>query len=823
MTILEKLQKTRVYFDGAMGTRFQEYPHEPGEQFERWNLSHPEIVTGIHREYLDVGCDAVSLNTFGANRLKFGGDTGAIIEGAARCARAALESTTVKKEHYLALDIGPTGKLLEPLGDLPFEEAVSVFAEVVKIGAPLVDVILIETMNDSYETKAALLAAKENSDLPVFVTNVYDASGKLMTGADIRAMVSLLEGLGADALGMNCSLGARQMEGLTPEFIRYASVPVMVTPNAGLPRSEEGRTIYDLSIDEYVSSMKEIARSGARILGGCCGTTPEYLSRVIRETADIPLTEITEKDFSFISSSTHAVEIGPAPVLIGERINPTGKKRLKQALKEKDITYILNEGTTQADKGVQVLDVNVGMPEIDESAMMREVVSALQSVTDLPLQIDTSDAEALEAGMRCYNGKPMVNSVNGKQAVMDAVFPLVKKYGGLVVALTLDEAGIPSKAEERAAIAERIIKEAERYGIRKKDIIVDPLALTVSAEKDSALITLEAIRILKAKGIHTSLGVSNVSFGLPKREFITASFFIMALEAGLNAAIMNPYSAEMMKAYYSYLALKGLDENCSRYIEFAATVEVPVSPAAGAGAGASGRGAAQGSGQDSGQVDIKSESGEKHAGSGDLKNAIIRGLKALAAELCAAALKETEPLKVVNEMIIPALDEVGRSYEEGRSYLPQLLMSAEAATAAFQAVKETLSASGESAKKGKILLATVRGDIHDIGKNIVKVLLENYGFEVMDLGRDVPPEVVLESVLREKITLVGLSALMTTTVGAMEETIALLREKAPGVKVMVGGAVLTDEVAGRIGADFYGSDAMASVRYAERIFSGGGS
>ncbi len=812
MTILEKLKEGRLYFDGAMGTQFQKYPHRPGEQFERWNIEHPEIVTKLHTDYLDSGCDVITLNTFGANCLKFGEEAGDVIRGAAECAREALRKTRVKKEHYLALDISSTGKLLEPLGDLPFEEAVSLFAEMVRFGAPFVDVILIETMNDSLETKAAVIAAKENCDLPIFVTNVYDASGKLMTGADIEAMTALLEGLRVDALGMNCSLGAKQMEVLVKDFIRYASTPVMVAPNAGLPRDEGGRTVYDLSIDDYVASMKSIAESGARILGGCCGTTPEYLERVVRETASIPLMEITDKNISFVSSSTHAVEFGASPVLIGERINPTGKKKLKKALLEKDISYILKEGTDQADRGAHVLDVNVGMPEIDERGMMKEVVSALQAVTDLPLQIDTSDPAAMEAGMRCYNGKPMVNSVNGKQAVMDAVFPLVRKYGGLLVALTLDEEGIPSDPEKRVAIAERIIKEAEKYGIKKKDIIVDPLALAVSAQKEGALQTLEALRKLEELGIHTSLGVSNVSFGLPKREIITAAFFSLALSAGLDAAIMNPYSAEMMKIYYSFRALTGRDDNCTDYIAFAEAL-----PEA---SGSAAAGVLKEGGE---HKPVKEESREGASGAGkdegSLKGAIERGLKMLSAELCEKALREAEPLSVVNEMIIPALDEVGRAYEKGRVYLPQLLMSAEAATAAFGIVKERIGASGEDAKKGRVILATVRGDIHDIGKNIVKVLLENYGFEVLDLGRDVAPEKVCESALSEGIPLVGLSALMTTTVGAMEETIALLREKAPKVKVMVGGAVLTEDVAQRIGADFYGADAMASVRYAEKVFA----
>ena len=725
-----------------------------------------------------------------ANRLKLGDELAQIVLAGIQHAKAAITKTG----QYVALDIGPLGKMLKPLGDLDFEDAVRVFAEVVRLGVQGgVDLILIETMNDAYETKAAVLAAKENSHLPVFVTNVYDERGKLMTGADPVSMIALLEGLRVDALGINCSLGPAQMKKLVPVFARYASLPIIVNPNAGLPHSERGRTIYDVGPEDFAAEMTEIVRLGARIVGGCCGTTPEYMKRMIEQVRDIAPLPLSTKPHTLVSSYTHAVEMGPSPILIGERLNPTGKKRLKEALKREDMGYILNEGLKQADQGAHVLDVNVGLPGIDEAGMMCRVVEELQAVTDLPLQIDSSSPEVLERAMRRYNGKPVVNSVNGKEESLEQVLPLVAKYGGVLIALTLDEAGIPEDADGRIRIAKKIIERAASYGIARKDIVVDPLAMTISSDTTSALTTLACIRRLTQElQVHTSLGVSNISFGLPKREMITSTFFAMALANGLSAAIMNPASAEMMKVYHCAKALQNQDPNCQAYIAYADTVTTEVKSTAAA-----------------------PKAGEPQAEG--LAGAIIRGLKEEAARYTKELLQTTAPMDVVNGEIIPALDIVGQGFEKKTVYLPQLLMSAEAATASFEVIKQKMGSSSQE-KKGTIVIATVKGDIHDIGKNIVKVLLENYGYEVIDLGRDVAPQTILDAVEKYQVRLAGLSALMTTTVPAMEETIQLIHEKAPYCQVVVGGAVLTADYAKQIGADFYGRDAMETVRVAEKVF-----
>lgn len=790
MTIQEKIQAGLVFFDGGTGTMLQEAGLAPGELPERWNLTHPEVIQNLHRAYLAAGCNIIKTNTFGANRLKLGDELAQIVLAGIQHAKAAITKTG----QYVALDIGPLGKMLKPLGDLDFEDAVRVFAEVVRLGVQGgVDLILIETMNDAYETKAAVLAAKENSHLPVFVTNVYDERGKLMTGTDPVSMIALLEGLRVDALGINCSLGPAQMKKLVPVFARYASLPIIVNPNAGLPHSEDGRTIYDVGPEDFAAEMTEIVRLGARIVGGCCGTTPEYMRRMIEQVRAIAPLPLSTKPHTLVSSYTHAVEMGPSPILIGERLNPTGKKRLKEALKREDMGYILNEGLKQADQGAHVLDVNVGLPGIDEAGMMCRVVEELQAVTDLPLQIDSSSPEVLERAMRRYNGKPLVNSVNGKEESLEQVLPLVAKYGGVLIALTLDEAGIPEDADGRIRIAKKIIERAASYGIARKDIVVDPLAMTISSDTTSALTTLACIRRLTQElQVHTSLGVSNISFGLPKREMITSTFFAMALANGLSAAIMNPASAEMMKVYHCAKALQNQDPNCQAYIAYADTVTTEVKSTAAA-----------------------PKAGEPQAEG--LAGAIVRGLKEEAARYTKELLQTTAPMDVVNGEIIPALDIVGQGFEKKTVYLPQLLMSAEAATASFEVIKQKMGSSSQE-KKGTIVIATVKGDIHDIGKNIVKVLLENYGYEVIDLGRDVAPQTILDAVEKYQVRLAGLSALMTTTVPAMEETIQLIHEKAPYCQVVVGGAVLTADYAKQIGADFYGRDAMETVRVAEKVF-----
>ena len=779
MNVLEKIKSGITYCDGGAGTLLQSWGLMPGEYPETWNLTHPEKIIEMHRQYLEAGAQIINACTFGANRLKFD-NLEEIINAAIANAKKACEGFNA----YVALDIGSTGKMLEPLGDLPFEEAVSIYSEVVRIGARAgADLVFIETMNDSYDAKAALLAAKESCGLPVFVTCVYDEDKKLMTGADPAAMIAMLEGLGADAIGINCSLGPKQMLEIVPDFIRDASVPVIVNPNAGLPRSENGKTVFDVGADEFSDIMCEIVKAGATIIGGCCGTTPEHIRKTVEKAKNLPFALPEKKNRTVISSYTHAVEIGKKPVIIGERINPTGKKRFKEALRQNDINYIVNEGLAQNKKGVSALDVNVGLPEIDEAQMMVSVIRALQSVINLPLQIDTVDPVAMEKALRIYNGKALINSVSGKEESMKAVFPLVKKYGGVVIAVTLDESGIPETAEGRIAVAEKIIARAAEYGIGKNDIIVDPLAMAVSSDSNSANITLTAVKALHDMGIKTSLGVSNISFGLPSRADVNAVFYTMAMQNGLDCAIINPFSQEMMKAWHCFTALTGMDENCADYIEFAESL-APVQV----------------------QTEIKPSAG--------LDGCIISGLKEQAAAAAAELIKTTSPMEIINTMIIPALNTVGKGFEEKRVYLPQLLMSAQAAKEAFDAIKSAIPA-GEN-KKGKIVIATVKGDIHDIGKNIVKVLLENYGYEVIDLGKDVEPEAIVEAVKSSDAKLVGLSALMTTTVPAMEATIKLLRKAAPDCKVMVGGAVMTEEYDEMIGADSYGSDAMAAVRFAEK-------
>lgn len=805
MGVLEELKKRVLLFDGGMGSLLQEKGLGPGELPETWNILHPEILTEIHKSYLDAGADIILANTFGANRFKYNenGPYGLaeIVEAAVRNAREAVRQAG---HGYVALDLGPTGKLLKPMGDLEFEDAVSVYAEIVREGAACgVDLILIETMSDTYELKAAVLAAKENSHLPVFATTIFDSKGKLLTGGTPKSVVALLEGLGIDALGINCGLGPVQMKEFAKELLQYASVPVIVNPNAGLPRSEGGKTVYDIAPEEFASVMGEILDLGVSMAGGCCGTTPEHI-RLLKEVCGERKAPVIEpKEHSIITSYAAAVEFGMDPVIIGERINPTGKSKFKQALRDHNLEYILREGMTQQENGAAVLDVNVGLPEIDEPSMMKEVVEELQAVSELPLQIDTSDAVAMEGALRIYNGKALINSVNGKQEVMDAVFPLVKKYGGMVVALTLDEAGIPETADGRIAIAEKIYKEAEKYGIQKKDILIDALCMTISSDPQGALTTLETVKRVKTElGGKTILGVSNISFGLPQREIVNAAFFTMALQNGLDAAIINPNSDAMMRSYYSYRALAALDEHCSDYIrvysQYVVKQTFQKAPAGETGAAAGANGPAA---QDS-----------------LLSMSVERGLKEQAASAAAELLETKEALAVINEYMIPALDRVGKGFEAGTVFLPQLLMSAEAAKAAFEVIRRKMEGSGQTReKKGTIILATVKGDIHDIGKNIVKVLLENYSYDVIDLGKDVSPEKIVKETVERHAPLVGLSALMTTTVPAMEETISLLRKEAPWAKVMVGGAVLTKEYADTIGADAYGKDAMASVNYAQQV------
>ncbi len=812
MTLLEKIQQGFVFFDGGYGTILQAKGLKAGELPETYNILHPEMITDIHYDYLMAGSQILKTNTFGCNALKFSDEGDFSLENlvcaAVDNARAAItKAGKVQGENaYIALDLGPTGKLLEPLGDLPFEKAVELYAQVTKIGVKCgVDCVLIETMNDGYEAKAAVLGVKENCDLPVFVTTVYDENGKSLTGSGPKNMVALLEGLGVDALGLNCSLGPKKMLPIVREICENASIPVIANPNAGLPKVVGGKTVFEVDADEFAEEMTELVKAGARVLGGCCGTTPSHIGAMISTVSVMEPKEITEKNNTVISSYSKVVTFEDKPVLIGERINPTGKSKFKQALRDHDIEYILREGFAQEEKKVHVLDVNLGLPEIDEAAMLKEVVVKLQSVIDLPLQIDTSDPVALEGALRVYNGKPLINSVNGKEESMQSVLPLVKKYGGVVVALTLDENGIPETVEGRLAIAEKIYKKAVEYGISKKDIIVDVLTMSISTDGQAANTTLEAVAGIKEKfGGKTILGVSNVSFGLPNRDYINATFFANAMEKGLSAAIMNPNSIDMLKTYYAFCALKGYDDRCVDYVEFA-TVDAPkMVPAVTSSTATPGVAGGATEGMNS-----------------PLMQAIVKGMKEAAQAATKQVLSEgEEAFTVIQKEIIPALDVVGKGFEKKTIFLPQLLMSAEAATAAFDIIKGSMNVSGSKrSAKGKIVLATVKGDIHDIGKNIVKVLLENYGYEVIDLGKDVPKENVVAAVCMHQAKLVGLSALMTTTVPSMEDTIVELKNAAPDCKVIVGGAVLTQEYADMIKADAYCKDAMEAVRYAESYFA----
>ncbi|MGN1417841.1 MAG: homocysteine S-methyltransferase family protein [Acutalibacteraceae bacterium] len=797
MNIKELMKHERLYFDGGMGTLLQKNGLKPGELPETWNLTHSDVLVNIHLDYLKAGANIITANTFGANCLKFE-NLEEIISAAIQNARKAIELFGKNKEKcFVAFDMGPLGKMLKPLGDLDFEDAVEIFAKSVRIAQKCgADLVIVETMNDTYETKAAVLAVKENSSLPLFVTNAYDENARLMTGADPKAVIAMLEGLKVDALGVNCSLGPAQMKEIVRIYAEYASLPIIVNPNAGMPKSVNGKTVYDVDAEAFSDIMAEIAKKGGCILGGCCGTTPEYIEKTVEKTKNIPYALPSFKPQTLVSSYTHAVEIGGAPVLIGERINPTGKSKFKAALRENNMDYILSEGINQQEKGVHILDVNVGLPEIDECKMMETAVTQLQSVLDLPLQIDTVKPDAMERAMRLYNGKPMINSVNAKEESMKDVLPLAAKYGGVLVALTIDEKGIPETAEGRFELAKRIVQRAKEYGIDKKDIVVDPLAMTISSDDNSAVITLDAIRLIKEKlGVKTSLGVSNISFGLPNRGDVNSVFLSVAFGAGLDCAIMNPYSTAMMKSYYCFNALAGKDKGCASYIEFASNLP------------------AEAVRTNTVQATAAKETDENMP---PLVYAIVKGVKNQAFDRAKELTNSTGSMKIINEYIIPALDIVGERFEKKTMFLPQLLMSAEAAGFAFDAVKSSLKS--DAPKKDKIILATVKGDIHDIGKNIVKVLLQNYGYDVLDLGKDVPAETVVRAAKESGARLVGLSALMTTTVESMAETIKLLKKELPEVSTVVGGAVLTQEYADMIGATYYAKDAMETVRFAERYF-----
>ncbi|MDD5849583.1 MAG: homocysteine S-methyltransferase family protein [Firmicutes bacterium] len=797
---LQRLGHEWLFCDGATGTVLQAKGLKGGELPETWNLARPDDIYDLYCGYLKAGSDIINANTFGANLLKYP-DPGYLKDLVTAAVQIAKKARTDcgREDAYIAIDIGPTGKLLEPLGDLPFEKAVSLFGQVAELGeAAGADLCLIETMNDLYEAKAAVLGAKERCSLPVCITTTYDQSGKLLTGAGVEAVVACMEGLRVDALGVNCSLGPREMKPIVERLVAAASVPVIVNPNAGLPRTENGETVYDVTPEEFADCMKELAGLGIQVAGGCCGTTPEFIQKTIAAVRDLPFRPQTQKHHTIVTSFSQAVEIGEKPVLIGERINPTGKKKFKEALRNGDIQYILQEGLKEEDQGAHILDVNVGLPEIDEPAMMETVVKRLQGVTALPLQIDTTNPEALERALRCYNGKPMINSVSGKRESIEAVFPLVRKYGGVLVGLCLDEGGIPDTAEGRLAVAEKIYEAADAYGVPRSDIVLDGLAMTVSSDPKGALVTLGTLRGIRDRFHgHSILGVSNISFGLPARELINSNFLTMAIECGLSCAIINPGNEAMMRAYYASMALLAMDENCAAFIDRYRDYKPGTAAAPG--------------------VSAAKGSTASPAGDLSLKESVIRGVKEAAAAAAGKELESRDGLTIINEDLIPALDVVGQNFEKKTVFLPQLLMSADAAKAAFAVIREAMKGTPQKIK-AKVILATVKGDIHDIGKNIVKVMLENYGYDVIDLGRDVDPQLVADTAIRENVPLVGLSALMTTTVVNMEATIRLLREKKPDTKIVVGGAVMTQEYADAIGADCYAKDAMGTVRYADSLF-----
>lgn len=783
MGFKDLLGKEILFFDGATGTQLQARGLQPGELPESWNFIHPDIVEDVHRRYLDRGSNIVKTNTFGANPLKLAGsglECGEVVRKAVQIAKSTCAG---REKKFVALNLGPTGKLLAPYGDLAFEDAVDAYAEMVRHGAEAgADLVLIETMSDTYEIKAAILAAKENCDLPVCVTMSFDESGKLLTGASVQAAAVMCEGMGVDAVGFNCGLGPVQVGRLLPQLLEAVSLPVIINPNAGLPVERDGKTCFDVGPEEYAELMYELAAQGASIIGGCCGTTPEHIGAMIEKCKELPAGGSRNCAKTTVSSYGRAVELGDDPVIIGERLNPTGKKRLKEALLGKDLDYICRMGLEQVEAGAHILDVNVGTPGVDEAAMIATVVPALQAITDTPLQIDTSDYAAMERALRLYNGKPMLNSVNGKEESLEHVLPLAKKYGAVLVALCLDDEGIPATAAGRIAVADRIIARAAEYGIPARDIVVDPLALTISTDAENAAIACEVIRAMKARGINTVMGVSNISFGLPGRDAVNSTFFAMALAAGLSCGIINPQSKAMLDAFYGYRALSGYDEGCKEYVARYAEAPKAATP-------------------------VTAELG--------LYDAIVKGLLGESRKAAAVLLKDEQPLDIINKYMIPALDAVGDGFEKRTVFLPQLLMSADAAKAAFDVIREAVGV-GETAGD-TVVIATVHGDIHDIGKNIVKVLLENYGYKVLDLGKDVPVATVVDAVKESGAGVVGLSALMTTTVGAMAETIAALRAECD-CKILVGGAVLTAEYAQTIGADAYAPNAVSAVNYVNSLF-----
>ncbi len=782
MDIIKELGRRFVFFDGSMGTMLQKSGMRAGELPDLMNITHPQKVEAVHRAYIEAGADIITTNTFGSNSYSLGSSGYSV----SQAVTAGIEAARRAGAKFVAQDIGPLGQLMQPMGPLSFEEAYNCFKEQVEAGREAgADMFIIETFSDIYEAKAAILAVKENSDLPVICTLTFQPDGRTFVGNDPFIAVSALSGLGVEALGVNCSLGPAEILPVAKILTQYSPVPVIVQANAGLPKMQNGDTVYDITPEEYVKSVLDMAEAGVSIFGGCCGTTPEYIRQMKEALSQKSPVQRKIKPVTAVTSGTKAVILDEGVSVIGERINPTGKKRLKQAIKDDDMDYIIGEAMSQKDHGADILDVNISLPDINEPEMMRKTVLTLQGITDLPLQIDSSDPVSLEAGVRIYNGKPLINSVNGKAESMEKVFPIAKKYGAAVLGLTLDENGIPPTAEGRFEIAEKILGTARKYGIPKKDVLIDCLTLTASAQQKEVMATIDAIKLVKSRlGLKTVLGVSNVSFGLPRREQLNSVFLAAALGAGLDAPIINPLSDAVMDTVRTFRVINNQDINAGRYVQF--------------------------------YSDEKKEE-TKPAADRSLIDIIIGGDKSAAVSVTSELLKSKNPLDIINESFIPALDIVGKDFETGRIFLPQLLMSAQAVKSAFDVIKSA-AASDSQQNKGTIVIATVYGDIHDIGKNIVKMMLQNYGYNVIDLGKDVPVSEVVKAALKHDVKLVGLSALMTTTVKNMADTITALREAGSKCKVMVGGAVLNEEYARLVGADYYAKDALESVRIAGKIF-----
>lgn len=787
MNIKELLKKKRLYLDGAMGSLLQDKLDEIGAVPEALNLTHPELIKEIHQHYINAGANIILANTFGVNGYKLKNTAYSV----AQLVTAGVKNAKSLQPDYVALDVGPLGTLIGALGEVSFDQALDYFKEVVEAGDKAgADLIVIETMTDICEARAALIAAKEVSDLPVIVSMTYEDNKRTLTGSDALTVVNILEALGADAIGINCSTGPDGMLPIIEDLIEYASVPIMVEPNAGLPQMVGGKTVYHISIDEFTQYMLEIAEMGALILGGCCGTTPSYIEKMITATKALPLYAVSEKWHTAVSSSTKTIILGDDIHIIGECINPTTNPILKASLRQGDLSVVSQLAVEQKKDGAHVLDINLGLPDIDELKMMTEAVDTVSRLVDCPLQIDSSNPEVIEAVLRSYPGKAIINSVNGKKSAMAKIFPIAKKYGALVLGLTMDETGIPSLAEDRFAIAKKIMAVGESYGISQKNILIDALVLTASAQQAEVRETLKTLAQLReALGVPTVLGVSNISFGLPNRELLNRTFLGMALEAGLTTPIMNPGDKEMMDTINAFRALWGLDGQCIAYANRY---------------------------KESSFGEPKIGADKKLLG---LKEIIEEGLSDQAAAATRILLASREPLDIVNNEIVPALDAVGDAFETGECFLPHLIFAAETAQKAFEVIKETMQKAGQTqVAKGKIILATVEGDVHDIGKNILKVILENYGYEILDLGKDVKAETIIQMIKAQQIRLVGLSALMTTTVKNMEKIIKAIKNDCPETTIMVGGAVLNPEYAQTIGADYYGKDAREGAGIAKKVF-----